>query len=139
MISTELPPLDDEGHLVLTLETILDTWERRLRNRVIEEHLVKWKDFPDEDATWGASRFYSTQPCGCLGTSNIWEGKTLISLPKIFSKENYNFSIFVNLGGPRQFWEKYLGPRGRIISLVECGGHSLMKYTPLNGEVRRVI
>jgi len=46
--ATKLPPLDDEGHLVLTLETILETQERTLRNRGIKEHLVKWKDFPDE-------------------------------------------------------------------------------------------
>ncbi|MCO5574384.1 hypothetical protein L7F22_028168 [Adiantum nelumboides] len=31
---------------------ILETRERKLRNRSIIEHLVKWKDFPEEDATW---------------------------------------------------------------------------------------
>ena len=41
--STEFPPLDDEGLLVLILERILQVIERKLRNRVIREYLVKWK------------------------------------------------------------------------------------------------
>ena len=50
--STELPPLDDEGILVLIPERILQVRERKLRNRVIREYLVKWKELPMEDATW---------------------------------------------------------------------------------------
>ena len=50
--STKLPPLDDEGILVLIPERILHVWERKLRNRVIREYLVKWKELPTEDATW---------------------------------------------------------------------------------------
>ena len=49
--STELPPLDDEGILVLISERILQVRERKLKNRVIREYLVKWKAFPIEDAT----------------------------------------------------------------------------------------
>ncbi|XP_059075241.1 uncharacterized protein LOC131875201 [Cryptomeria japonica] len=49
--STVLPPLDEEGKLILVLEAIIDSRERRLRNRVIRENLVKWKDLPVEDAT----------------------------------------------------------------------------------------
>ena len=41
--STELPPLDDEGLLVLIPERILQVRERKLRNRLIREYLVKWK------------------------------------------------------------------------------------------------
>ena len=26
--------------------------ERKLRNKVIQEYLIRWKDFPIEDATW---------------------------------------------------------------------------------------
>lgn len=37
---TKLPPLDDERKIVLTLEFILATQERRLRNGMIKEHLV---------------------------------------------------------------------------------------------------
>ena len=50
--TTELPPMDDEGHLVLLPEAILDTRERHLRNRVIKEFLIRWRNLPDEDATW---------------------------------------------------------------------------------------
>ena len=49
--STELPPLDDEGLLVLIPERILQAQERKLRNKVIREYLVKWKELPMEDAT----------------------------------------------------------------------------------------
>ncbi|MCO5575082.1 hypothetical protein L7F22_028879 [Adiantum nelumboides] len=38
--------------LKLQLDYILEIRERKLRNRSIIEHLVKWKDFPEEDATW---------------------------------------------------------------------------------------
>ncbi|RYA66223.1 hypothetical protein DD598_29810, partial [Enterobacter cloacae complex sp. 2DZ2F16B1] len=51
--------LDDEQIIlpaqdVLQLQprTILETRERKLRNRSIKEHLILWKDFPVEDATW---------------------------------------------------------------------------------------
>lgn len=50
--STLLPPLDEEGKLILALEAIIDFRERKLKNRVIREYLVKWKDFPIQDATW---------------------------------------------------------------------------------------
>ena len=50
--SFDLPPLDDEGVLVLIPERILQVRERKLRNMVIREYLVKWKKLPMEDATW---------------------------------------------------------------------------------------
>ncbi|MCO5568852.1 hypothetical protein L7F22_022553 [Adiantum nelumboides] len=40
-----------QGVLELQPDYILETRERKLRNRNIIEHLVKWKDFPEEDAT----------------------------------------------------------------------------------------
>eukprot|EP00253_Pinus_taeda_P032300 PITA_32300 len=51
-VTDELPPMDDEGHLVLQPEAIIDTRERQLRSRTVREFLVRWKNFPDEDATW---------------------------------------------------------------------------------------
>ena len=60
-MSLELPPLDEEEQLVLVPEEILQERERKLRSRVIREFLVKWKDLPIEDATWEASRCFSTQ------------------------------------------------------------------------------
>ena len=50
--SSELPPLDEEGQLVLVPEEIFQERERKLTSRVIREFLVKWKDLPIEDATW---------------------------------------------------------------------------------------
>lgn len=39
--STNFPPLDEEGKLVLIPEAILDTRERTLQNIVIKEYLVR--------------------------------------------------------------------------------------------------
>ncbi|XP_059078049.1 uncharacterized protein LOC131876625 [Cryptomeria japonica] len=49
--SSNLPPLDDEGKLILVPELVIETRERHLRRRVIREILVKWRDMPIEDAT----------------------------------------------------------------------------------------
>ena len=49
--SADLPPLDEEGKLVLVPEAILDTRERRLRNKIVREYLVRWRGLP-EDSTW---------------------------------------------------------------------------------------
>lgn len=45
---TELPLLDEEGELLLVLETR----EWKLQSRTMKEYLVKWKDLLVEDATW---------------------------------------------------------------------------------------
>ena len=37
----ELPPIDDEGHLVLQLEAIIDTSERQLQTRTVREYLMR--------------------------------------------------------------------------------------------------
>jgi len=39
-IAIELHSLDDEGHLVLELEAILETRERKLRSKTIREYLI---------------------------------------------------------------------------------------------------
>jgi len=39
--AVDLLPLDDEGHLVLKTEAILESRERRLKNRTIREFLVR--------------------------------------------------------------------------------------------------
>ena len=47
-----LPPMDEEGQLVLIPEEVLEVREKKLRKRSIKEYLIRWKDFPIEDATW---------------------------------------------------------------------------------------
>ena len=37
IVTEELPPIDDEGHLVLQPEAIIDTRERQLRSRTVRE------------------------------------------------------------------------------------------------------
>lgn len=41
-----------KGMLELQPDCILESRERKLRNRAIREHLIKRKDYPTEDATW---------------------------------------------------------------------------------------
>jgi hypothetical protein len=50
--SVDLPPLDEEGQLILTPERIIDVRDKRMRNRVIQEYLVAWRYFLAKDATW---------------------------------------------------------------------------------------
>ena len=52
----ELPPTDDEGHLVLQLEAIIDTRKRQLRSRTVREYWVRWRNLSDEDATWQSEK-----------------------------------------------------------------------------------
>ena len=74
-VSYTLPPLDDEGQLVLIPYKILKTRERRLRSKKIKEYLVQWKDFPIEEATWERNKFCSIPNWNCLRTRNIgWGG-----------------------------------------------------------------
>ena len=86
IVSIELPPLDDEGKLVLIPEEVLDTREKRLRNRSIIEHLVKWKGLPLEDATWEGAHILEHPNLHCLRTSNIWEGGLVVSPFQIIKK-----------------------------------------------------
>ncbi|CAN0903999.1 hypothetical protein LINGRAHAP2_LOCUS22831 [Linum grandiflorum] len=57
--STVIPPVTDDGTLLLQPEVILDTrWTRR-GSRFVEEVLVQWQGLPTDDATWElASEFH---------------------------------------------------------------------------------
>ena len=50
-IQTIFPELDEEGKVILEPEKISKTRTKQLRNRVISEYLVKWKNLPVEDST----------------------------------------------------------------------------------------
>eukprot|EP00253_Pinus_taeda_P010070 PITA_10070 len=51
-MTDEIPPMDDEGHLVLQPEAIIDTRKRQLQSMTVLEFLVRWKNLSNEDATW---------------------------------------------------------------------------------------
>ena len=77
--STILPPLDDEGKLILIPEAILDFREKQLRGRVIREYLIKWKDLPIEDATWESEEILQHPELIFLGDKQFLEGWTVMS------------------------------------------------------------
>eukprot|EP00253_Pinus_taeda_P034990 PITA_34990 len=79
-VTDELPPMDDEGHLLLQLEAIIDTRERQLRSRTVQEFLVRWKNLLDEDATWESEKILHHPSLHCLRTRNILPGETVIFL-----------------------------------------------------------
>ena len=56
-VQTILPLLDDEGRIIWELEAIIATRERKLRSRTLKEYLIRWKNFPDEDASWETEQF----------------------------------------------------------------------------------
>ena len=51
-MSKDLPPIDEEGKLILELAEIIDVQEKRLRSHTIKEFLMQWKDLQVEDANW---------------------------------------------------------------------------------------
>jgi len=77
--STELPPLDEEGKLILVPEEILEIKERKLRNRTVRDYLVKWKDFPIEGATWEGEQALQHQGLKFHEGKQSWAGRTVMS------------------------------------------------------------
>ena len=53
-MSKELPPIDEEGKLILEPMEIIDVRERRLKSHTIKGFLICWKDLPIQDATYEA-------------------------------------------------------------------------------------
>lgn len=51
-VATDLPPLNEEGKLILESAKIIEVREKALRNRTLKEYLVHWKHFPLDDAMW---------------------------------------------------------------------------------------
>ena len=74
VVFEEIPPLDDEGHLVLVSEKVLMSREKKLRNRTIKEYLIQWKGFPSEDATWEGEHILQHPALLLLEDNHIWEG-----------------------------------------------------------------
>ena len=78
-VSYNLPPLDDEGKLVLIPKKILRTRERRLRSGIVKEYLVQWKDFPSEEATWEDEKIFHHPNMALLEEKQYWVGRTVMS------------------------------------------------------------
>jgi hypothetical protein len=76
---TELPPLEDEGQLILILEEVLETREKKLRNRSIKEYLIKWKDIPIEDTNWEGEHIFQHPGLQLLEDKLSQVGRTVIS------------------------------------------------------------
>jgi hypothetical protein len=75
VISTKLPPLDEEGQLILILEALLETIERKLRNTSIKEYMIKWKTLPIEDATWEGEKILQHHRLQLLEERKSWAGE----------------------------------------------------------------
>lgn len=80
MTSSTLPPLDEEGKLILIPEDILHVKERKLRKRVIWECLVRWKESPIEDATWEREQVLHHPGLQLLKDKQFRVGRTIMSL-----------------------------------------------------------
>ena len=77
--SESLPPLDEVGKLILVLEEVIETRERKLRNRIIREYLIRWKDLPYEDATWEGESILQHPSLRLLEGKQSREGRTVMS------------------------------------------------------------
>jgi hypothetical protein len=74
-----LPPMDEEGQLVLILEEILEVQEKRLRNQSIKDYLIRWKDLPIEDATWKKEHVVRETGLELLEDKQFQAGETVMS------------------------------------------------------------
>jgi hypothetical protein len=79
--STNLPPLDEEGHLILVPEQMLAFREKRLRNKTVNVYLIRWKDLPEEDATWVGKQILQHSRLQLLEDKQSQGGRTVISPP----------------------------------------------------------
>lgn len=48
----ELPPIDDDGVIILKPNSIIDTRWLKRESKLIEQSLIHWKILPAEEATW---------------------------------------------------------------------------------------
>ena len=61
-VQTILPMLDDEGMIIWEPGEIIATKERRIRSRTLKEYLIRWKKFPNENASWEREQFCQQYP-----------------------------------------------------------------------------
>ena len=58
-IQTKLPLLDEEGRLILLPKGILEVRTKFLRSRIINEYMITWKKFLEDEATCEDEEFRS--------------------------------------------------------------------------------
>jgi hypothetical protein len=61
-VQTIFPELDEEGKIILELESITDTRIFQLRNRSILEYLIKWRKLLAANSTWEDESFIQKHP-----------------------------------------------------------------------------
>jgi hypothetical protein len=71
---TDLPPVSDEGAIILEPKAILDHRWAKQGGKFLAESLVKWKHLPTEEATWEVTE----SPCHQFPILNL-EGKVPLS------------------------------------------------------------
>ena len=52
---------------MLQPEAIIDVRERQLQSRIVREFLVRWKNLPNEDATWESEKILQHPSLQLLG------------------------------------------------------------------------
>ena len=72
--------LHDDGYLGWSPKANFHTWEGKLGDVLMRQHLVPWRNLSYEDTTGGGEEALQLYPCSLLRTSNIWEGRTVIFL-----------------------------------------------------------
>ena len=77
--SADLPPLDEEGKLVLIPKAIWNTKERTLQNKVVKEYLVRWRDLLEEVATWESEQVLQKTGLRLLKDEQFQGGRTIMS------------------------------------------------------------
>ena len=48
----ELPPMDEEGHIIYVPESIVGLRDHVLWNKGYAEYLIKWKGLPEDENSW---------------------------------------------------------------------------------------
>ena len=66
----------------LVPDEVLEQRERRLRNRVIRECLVRWRGLPVEDSTWEGKHILQHPGLMLLEDKQSREGRTVMSHPQ---------------------------------------------------------
>ena len=65
--------------MILIPERILEVREWKLRNKIIRDYLVQWKDLPIEEATWEAEQVLQHPALQLLEDKQIQAGRTVMS------------------------------------------------------------